>query len=559
MVGGCVRNFEKPGTAQFSIQDQLQALASLGDVKYRPRPPRSPRTRLLIDHGPSSCLHTLLSPHHHLARPAPSRPSHHRARRTAPSRRFSPSPNALPINLISFHLYCSSLCAVPPNNLDPMASGTPSAHKRSSLHRLSHTILSLAAPSFSRVSFDAQGFGSRRRISPLKTHAPSVATTSSLDKHDGQSAYSPSILSAVDSQLSSPYTPLLPSSPASPPLVDPAAVPPTTNDLSEEEKMKLMRKVRKLSRVLGEIPAVEEEETEPSGQRANEALDGLRPASPGASKRQAASASVRKSWRRSLTFAASTSSAMLEARDVRHARSLSALRPSLSLPRASPVSDTFAAPSSPITFARPESAMSHRDVSECGLSSSAPEPQGRDFHGLRRRDSTASSVLLADQNVEQVQRTRAAKLSRHFGTNIPPEVLLRAASPPPPASPLALYPLPAPVLSAEELPRRSTSLRRRPKRPRPASLDIRPSSGLFSAPTSPLGSPLQKSEGTRTLKRSKSLWSKRPKTADGSENISRNANDDVDVIASGLSEKQRIQNVKRAKKMAQVRVLPCCR
>lgn len=448
-----------------------------------------------------------------------------------------------------------------------MASGTPhtSSSKRSSLHRLSHTILQLASPPFSRVSFDAQSFGHKKRLAPLKTtHAPGLATAPAHDRRDGPpSAYTPSIASAVDSQLSSPYSPLLPVPSGA--AHDPAPVPPTTNELSEDEKMKLMRKVRKLSRVLGEIPAVEEEPM-PSiaAQLGDEAQDAVAsPATPMLSPGKI-SASAKKAFRRSMTFGQSSGASLLDNHDVHRVRSMSALRPSLNLSRTSPdSSDLFGTPSSPITFARPDSYGSTNDVSEFPLSSSVPETRD-DFHGLRRRDSTASSVLLADQNIEQLQRKRAAKLSRHFGTSIAPE-LFRTGSPPVPGSPPALFALPTKVLSTDQLPRRSTSLRRKSTPRRPASLDIRPTTGMISVPNSPPGSPRARTMSTGKLKRSKSLWTKRPREHQENENVGDKDKEeeegDADLRAGGpvtLSEKQRVLNVKRARKMAQVRAPPPC-
>lgn len=387
-----------------------------------------------------------------------------------------------------------------------------------------------------------------------------MSVTSSLDKPDTYGAYTPSIISAVESQLSSPYTPLLPS-PNSLNRDDSAeAVPPTTNDLSDAEKMKLMRKVRKLSRVLGEIPvptAVEEELMPPMDHDGDYAHTTMSPPdSDGTSKMRSTSTSAKKAFRRSLTFGQGSGSTLLEVHDVRHARSLSALRPSLNLPRHSATSDIPVTPSSPITFARPESVVSNRDISECYLSTSAPEPHGSDLQSLKRRDSTASSVLLADQNVERMQRNRAAKLSRHFGTNVPPEVFLGASSlPTPPASAPALPP--TEVFGSELLPSRSSSLRHKAPAPRrPASLDVRPTSVVLSEPNSPTrGSARHRAEEPSSLKRSKSLWTRRPQTGDGTENAA--AGDfDLDSIAPGLTEKQRMLNVRRAKKMAQVCVLP---
>lgn len=436
------------------------------------------------------------------------------------------------------------------------ASGTPHAHKRGSLHRLSHTILSLASPPFSRVSFDAQGFGSRKK-SPIKATSPSSsnlpAASTLVSTAETVEDYAPSIVSAVDSQLSSPYSPLISTSTRWPAIDAGVPVPPTTNELSEQEKMKLMKKVRKLSRVLGEVPvsaAVEEELLPPPS--INE-----EPEAPGSPNMY--SEAAKKAFRRSLTFGQNAGASLLDTYDVHRAKSFNTLRPSLHVPRRCPSDDTLGTPSSPITFARPESLGSAHDVSECGMSSAASPPAAGDALGLKRRDSTASSVLLADQNVERVQRTRAAKLSRHFGQNVPSEVFNRATSPPPPpTSPPALYPLPTKVLSSEQLPRRSSSLRRRPSRRRPASLDIRPVSRIISPPNSPPSSPLQplqpsKPSGGRRLKRSRSLWTRRPKER---ENAKDETELDLDLSRPmSVSEKQRVLNVRRARKMAQVRVL----
>lgn len=433
------------------------------------------------------------------------------------------------------------------------ASGTPHPHKRGSLHRLSHTILSLASPPFSRVSFDTQGFGSRKK-SPVKTvhgtsSLPATSPLSLTPTNEIQSGYTPSIVSAAESQLSSPYSPLLPTSPRWPAVDAVVPVPPTTNELSEEEKMKLMKKVRKLSKVLGEVPvpaAVKEELL---------LLPPMDDESDAPGSPMMTSAAAKKAFRRSLTFGQSADMAHLDTPDVHRAKSFSTLRPSLHIPPRCPSDDALPLPSSPIMFARAESVDSHRDISDSGLSTSAPEARSIvDSYGLRRRDSTASSVLLADQNVEQVHRTRAAKLSRHFGTNIPPEVLYRAASPPPP-SPPALYALPTKVLSSDQIPQRSSSLRRKPRR-RPASLDIRPISGIIALPSSSPSSPTTQTRPTGGLKRSRSLWTKQPRTCEDAENAAAKDEAELDLNPlrpMSLSEKQRVLNVRRARKMAQVR------
>lgn len=255
-------------------------------------------------------------------------------------------------------------------------------------------------------------------------------------------------------------------------------------------------------------------------------------------------------------------------------------------------------PPSPLTRTRSldtPSPQTNRGDDEVGLEPDALS-QTRD-----RKVSSASisSYLPMEKTPEQVQRARAARITRHLGDDVPPEILFRAASPPPPRhspSPQFTSPSPPPGSPAEPmsappvppmphdlpggtlhrpLPRRSASLRR--KRPnegihRRLSLDMKvmPASSLHSSPSMSATVAARPStaggekEG-RMIRKSKSMWVRKVHSGEEAHTIElprktsvSSTRESFDVVASPagnapMTEKERIMNVKRAKKMTQVR------
>lgn len=208
----------------------------------------------------------------------------------------------------------------------------------------------------------------------------------------------------------------------------------------------------------------------------------------------------------------------------------------------------------------------------------------------RRMSIGSVSLSLPEEKTpEQLQRARAARITRHLGDDVPPEILFRAASPPPlrtSSSPLpSLYPLEpmtapldrtfpsaaiSPVLNTQTLPRRSASLRRkRGKEPvgRRLSLDLKALHGTSTSLTGVVGprpstssEKLEKSD-KRTMKRTRSMWVRKvfPEGDKMENGISKNEfespireSSDTSTPKDPMSERDRIANVKRAKKMTQV-------
>ncbi|KAF7791942.1 hypothetical protein EIP86_002968 [Pleurotus ostreatoroseus] len=453
-----------------------------------------------------------------------------------------------------------------------MASGTSPSTKRNSFQRLSN-IFGLTSPSFARLSFDANAATDRRKASGTTPRSYALNSDSSaLPPHEAEVAghgnnAAPSILSTADSSLSSPLSPLLPATPISLSVAD-LPVPPTSNDLAAGEKAMLMRKMRKLSQVLGEVPVprvVDEEDPDASTRNRLSAVleddgrSGL--SSPRMGSIAESAKSAKKAFRKSFTMGTTTNRTSIEwQKHVPRVKSLSSLRPSLKI--ASPSRRSLDEPSSPIIFAWPDGERPGETPYPSAPSSPRPDHSRSDseppsaFHKfLQRRDSTASSVLLADQNPEQLQRARVAKLSRYLGEAVPPDVLRRAASPPPPR---AASPAPSSEHTAATLEKLSapSSMRIRtpsPRPRRPLSLDFRSlrSSGTNSAPSTPPAHVASHfNTPTSGVRRTRSLWSKG--ASSHSEEASEGSHDDLIGESEPMSEKQRMRNVRRARKMAQL-------
>lgn len=380
---------------------------------------------------------------------------------------------------------------------------------------------------------------------------------------------------------------------------------PLTDGLDPTEKMKLLRKTRKLSRILGEVP-IAVSINEPGSQPNTPAdvhigLTGLRQESPlssSTSPPMTASSSSAKSpllsvarltsLRRSATMGHNHIMTIQWQGEVQRTRSLASLRTSLTIPpaaittRSSPISPVeFSWPEKPPSVPPPDARVSptRDDTHESAASSSVTSLHRRDSvlsvsstTTARRRDSNASSILSPERTPEQVQRARAAKLTRQLGENLPPDVLLRASSP----VPRLFAPTPS-LVSFADSPmgqqdrhsgvRRSTSTKRVAPRghpnpaKRPRSLDVRTSSGLVTDKD-------VDAKQRVLLRKSRSTSDKmRPMTASavdmsparkphvvGPEADSDLDDDDLSRPLTSTVEKQRALNVWRARKMAQVRL-----
>ena len=446
----------------------------------------------------------------------------------------------------------------------------------------------------------------RKRFRPH--HAPpdiaSVLSASSDTHHCPNTPPAASTISITDSLLSTPHESLLPSShlshppssyslPSSP---SQEHLPPTTNNLSLDDKMRLLKKVRKLSRVLGEFPIPVGESSphtpsfpdasfsSPSSASSSPSSPSPPVSKPPTSKPSVSMAEKRASLRRSLTVGYDIGARLAQARDVHRVQSLQSLHPPLTIiPSTSTPSSS---PITPITFAWPsDSPFTAQPLSAARPPS--PNIGPLDTNPLTRQNSNASSVMSLSQSPEHVQRTRAAKLSRQLGDNVPPDILLRAASPTPrsqsplpsvpPSPPAVQFQSSAPesstpsqsVLDSSSLPRRSSSLRRRGlKRSAKSrlSLDIRALTGGISSgpPTAPLApaSPMSiaKSDKTPPLRRAKSLWIRKRLA----ETEVTSEPEDIHTATlfrkgsmefSSMTGKQRMLNVRRAKKMTQASTL----
>lgn len=412
-----------------------------------------------------------------------------------------------------------------------------------------------------------------------KTHdMPSVSMASLMSdprSHDNTLAPTASIISTANSALSMSQTPLLDPSPSSP-AEDPVdlPIPPTTNELGADEKMKLIKTARKLSRVLGEVPVTSvTDEVSPlqSPKRLSDVLEypstptsrSTSPLPSSSFQMQAVSASAKKAFRRSLTLVGSPS---LQVPEMQRSKSISTLRPSLQIP-STPLDHEDHEAYSPIVFAtdvdapeqRVEDAADAKSISIPDVKTSQ-DPFVSEVPEALPAESTEAEDLATKQRQEKIQRQRMAKLAHQLGDSIPPDVLRRAASPPPSRGNASLlYQLrdASHVLSMDSLPQRSSSLRAKtPRRKRPVSLDIKVprEHGIMTAPSSPLASPELPVLGT--VRRAMSA---RPRTAGENRtggDVSKFSEEITTTQEPGsaepLTEKQRIINVKRAKKLTQV-------
>ena len=377
--------------------------------------------------------------------------------------------------------------------------------------------------------------------------------------------------------FASPRSPLL----SSTPLLkqdQPLLTVPLTDVLDPNERMRLLRKSRKISRILGEvpIPVSVDEAGHATELRSAAFLEEPPTASASCSSaplKSPPSSDHMGSLRRSATVAHNRIALQKE---IHRARSFASLRPSLSIPHRTPFS-TFLSrddltvaerlpspvPPSPISPATPPA-----DESIKGF---FPQPSRRDsvMSSSSRRDSTSSLGLTPERTPEQLQRARAAKLARQLGDSLPPDVLLRAASPVPRPSPSVrsladgarerewrerqLPPTPDEHASAK----RDQHQPRRPKRR--VSMDMRSEASSSQSVEAPKARGVLKKSGSYKPRA-------RPHTAGAVEALRRTPkfeDSDTEMEAEDdllwtPADRQRALNVRRARKMAQVRRPPVC-
>lgn len=324
--------------------------------------------------------------------------------------------------------------------------------------------------------------------------------------------------------------------------------------LDPSEKMKLVRKNRKLSRLFGEVPHPIPISVDAAARPVDVDFDNV-PEEPGTSTSASsslgtASSSIRKrkpSLKRCAT-ATGYPSSPLPPQDLHRSRSFG-IPASITIPPAAIT--TRGSPVSPIKFTRPHTAELVPPLPSSPAFSSPPTDATRTaVESTTKRDSTTSSVLVPDP--EQIKRARVAKLARQLGEAVPPEILVRASSPRP-RTPLAS---PSGVSFAEiqDLPTHHAGSVGRPSTRRRLSLDLR---AFARGNTQPL---LTDSAKEKALKRSRSGRKARAQTSGGGNQCTDNMGDAAENEELGseddiaMTEKQRVLNVKRARKMNQVRV-----
>ena len=429
---------------------------------------------------------------------------------------------------------------------------------------------------------------SNRKSFSLSLNLSLTKSRSSRSATDPASAQKPlpSLPSPMRDTFASPWSPQLPASPLPKP-EQPLLAIPLADSLDPSERMNLLRKSRKLSRILGEVPIpVPVDDLSGATHHPDRALGAFlddfppTPASPSLCVSPVSSGSAHGvdptsssgSLRRSATVAHNR---FKEQSEIHRARSLASLRPSLSIPRfAAAFSSTLPArddlalirerlpppvPPSPIS---PVSSSSH---SINGFAAAGVSRRDSVMSSSSRRDSTSSLGWLQERTPEQVQRARAAKLTRQLGENVPPDVLRRAASPmprPPMTSP-SMYSLGDASLETSERPLPPTPddfatpakrARRDRRAKRRLSLDVRSEASSFV-------SAAEEPRPRGVLKKSGSMRRKpRPLTAGAVDTLrarprfedSDTEMDADDDLLCTPEERKRALNVRRARKMAQV-------
>ncbi|KAI0757100.1 hypothetical protein C8Q80DRAFT_1265075 [Daedaleopsis nitida] len=418
-----------------------------------------------------------------------------------------------------------------------------------------------------------------RKSFSLSLNIPLTRSSSARPSKDHLSTQR-SVHSPARDAFSSPLSPLLPAHLKQ----DQPVIPiPLADSLDPEERMRLLKKTRKLSRILGEVPIavsinevhdlrytglLEEPSTSTSASTSTSSSPGRSP--PGIERQNP--------LKRYATVTVSHNR-LAQSSEIHRARSFASLRPSLSIPssslnsRPSTVSPMdFAIPPIPASPVSPVSPSSRSG----GSSRDTVGPDRRNsITSVSTRRNSTSSLLTHERTPEQIQRARAAKLSRQFGEDIPPDLLLRASSPPPrsrPSSPSIMSFVEASMELREPKRHAATTKRANQDAKRRLSLDVRTfvrAPALEStnrpgnaSPSAPLLSDTLKHRVL--LKKSNSSGrSRRPTTAGSVVDTVRSqptmtkdsdADSDLDDDPDGqlAVEKQRALNVRRARKMNQV-------
>ncbi|KAH9944469.1 uncharacterized protein BXZ73DRAFT_96959 [Epithele typhae] len=180
---------------------------------------------------------------------------------------------------------------------------------------------------------------------------------------------------------------------------------PVSDGLDPSERTKLLRKSRKLSRILGEVPVAVavQDATDLHAQFASP------PSSPSSSAFRLP-IGHKGSLSRSATVAHNR---LAQQKQIARARSLASLRPSLNLAFSRDERALPPLPPSPIT---PSAEGGGEPVRAAAPSASPSRPR-------------APGATPCSPTPHAVQRARAAKLTRQLGENVPPHVLFRASSP----------------------------------------------------------------------------------------------------------------------------------
>ncbi|KAH9946773.1 hypothetical protein B0H21DRAFT_708895 [Amylocystis lapponica] len=357
--------------------------------------------------------------------------------------------------------------------------------------------------------------------------------------------------------------------------------------------MRLMRKVRKMSRAFGDVPvplAVDE----PSRDTAKNtvSLDAIQE-----DTRYSLAESPRHSLsskpdppKRSLTLGHSSGRLSVPASTAVHrARSLASLQPAVAAAPI-PVVPSRSSPVSPIIFAWPDGLPPSQASS--ALNSPLPSPAPSIFQSEsdlpmqgtppssasaggegKQYDSAASFVLVPEDLPQRPPRTRAGKLTRQLGKAAPSDALLRASSPVSrgtspiqsvlrPSSPASHShrSSTSPVPSGKLL-RRTESVRpsmHGEKKQRRLSLDLRAFAGIVPSPASTssaaeptrMGRPAAKTRSVWMPKRV--LYEEEQDAASSSLSLDIVDEDEISRVRVAMSEKQHAMAVRRARKIEQL-------
>lgn len=321
-----------------------------------------------------------------------------------------------------------------------------------------------------------------------------------------------------------------------------SSLPVTTNELDPKEKMKLLKKARKLSKVLGEVNiGITTDITNQSdlGMRVDNRRKTSKKMSWGPAQSQAAE------W---VPSEPETSKQHFLSR---HPVPVPPIEPASPSSLSKPASSTSVLDTRyPVELGRPsmdpsESSHSHEvEIDQCSVLSD-------------------SSILPSPPPFDRIHRARLAKLSRHLGENIPSELVLSPV-PHKTAMSISLSPrevnFPSTSFQPPMRPETLGSARSRQKdKWRRKSMDLPPPTPLLSPSiASTLKGFSHQTASHSNLKRSKSLWSKGSAEREREEQIQdsaaalKNSEQSAPVDQENLTDKQKAMIIKRARKMAQL-------